>query len=95
MPPSYVDRTVLASIVKQLREIARTIVSFAGQAAEAPREGGRDHTAQFEQVDQSLAEINAQLKKMRTPGDHSAQYREIGAALNRIAAALTGTSTGR
>lgn len=76
-----------------MRQIATTIDGFAQKAGAAPTGGGRDHTAQFEQIRQGFAEINEELTKMHTPGDHSGQYREIGAALNRIAAALQGTST--
>lgn len=87
------DRKPLLGLAKHLREIADIVDGFAAAASDAPHEGG--DTEPIEQVEAGFAVIRDALKGITTPGDHSAQYQRIEAALGSIANAIKQLGAGR
>ena len=87
------DREPLKGLAERLREIAAIVDGFAEMASDAPRGGGDSEP--IEEVEAGFAAIRDALDGIQTPGDHSAQYLRIEAALGSITKAIGQLGEGR
>ena len=87
------DREPLQGLAGRLREIAKIVDGFAEMASDVPSGGGDSES--IEQVEAGFAAIREALEGINTPGDNSAKYIRIEAALGSLTHAIRRLWKGR